>query len=188
MKRKSSDEGEMLSLDMIQEEDEYEQQPPGTGGDEGGMNHHPFCLAATPSGMDSRTMLQPPHYNNFWQPLPQHPVVSGTAMPLSSSLQHQQHQQQQAQLQHYAQELPERQHLTSSATVYPEEQKLPPSYSTVAALSQSPHPHPLDSVLEPRTIEEMMLDAAAAAAVATGEQQQRKKKPPHNYYKKQYGR
>ncbi|KAG7372837.1 HSF-type DNA-binding protein [Nitzschia inconspicua] len=55
--------------------------------------------------------------------------------------------------------LQKRLHLSNNP-MYPEEEKLPLAYTsaTASALAQSPHPHPLDSLFEPRTIEEMMLD------------------------------
>ncbi|KAG7340207.1 HSF-type DNA-binding protein [Nitzschia inconspicua] len=68
--------------------------------------------------------------------------------------------------------LQNRLHLSNNP-MYPEEEKLHLAYTsaTASALAQAPHPHPLESLFEPRTIEEMMLDPNTRTMDSMGRKQ-----------------
>jgi hypothetical protein len=61
--------------------------------------------------------------------------------------------------------------------LYPKEQKLPPPS---ASLSRTPYPHPLESCLEPRTIEEMIQDPDSTCVSKKMKPNKNPKKPKQN--------
>jgi hypothetical protein len=173
-----------LNLIMIPEED----RKPGASDDdddeEEEARKRPVAAAARMSFAQSQqyhVMSSMGSSAAQWPLTVMHPMKAvGTAMqrPQPSYTQQQQQQQHHHPLYHH------QEHAGLGAMpMYPEEQKLAPHHLlAAAALSRSPHPHPLDSSLEPRTIEEMMQDRPSEGSSAPPSSSHHAKKHPSSLH------
>jgi hypothetical protein len=184
-KRQRSDEDNDLNLIMIPEED----RKPGASDDdddeEEEARKRPVAAAARMSFAQSQqyhVMSSMGSSAAQWPLTAIHPMAAvGTAMQRAQpSYTQQQH--------HHYPLYHHQEHVGLGAMpMYPEEQKLAPHHLlAAAALSRSPHPHPLDSSLEPRTIEEMMQDRASEGSSAPPSSKKHPSPVHHPLAKKPY--
>jgi hypothetical protein len=130
------------------------------------------AVAATAGSLIHQRLLPQMNRSLWQQQQEQQQVMETTTSPLTQmyyrrlkSHHHGHHHRHQSERMHSQYQ----EHLGLGDTaLYPTEHKLPPPSTTSTSLSPpSPYPHPLESCLEPRTIEEMMQDPDSTTSVGT---------------------